>query len=157
MEIDPVSHPPPIAQGRVEVLLSRLQGVIRTRDDAWLARCPAHDDRSPSLSVRQTSDKVLFHCYTGCPPEDILAAVGLKWIDLYEDRWDAAHAAAVVPQRRRPNAQRVMVDGVDIEVERTILKIAAADVRAGKSLSIEDRGRVEVARLRVAAADQGGA
>ncbi|MCF7979731.1 MAG: hypothetical protein K9L82_17320 [Chromatiaceae bacterium] len=141
--------------GRADVLLARLQGVIKTRPDCWSARCPAHEDKSPSLSIRQTADKVLFHCFAGCPADDILAAVNLKWTDLYPDRWDAAHAAAVAPQRRRRTAQRVMVDGIDIEVERTILRIAAADLRAGKTLSIEDRGRVEVARLRVAAADDG--
>ncbi len=149
-------HSTPTATGgQADVLLERLDGVIQTRADAWSARCPAHDDRSPSLSVRRTADKVLFHCFAGCANDDILAAVGLKWTDLYPDRWDAAKAAAVAPQRRRRNAQRVMVDGIDIEVERTILRIAAADLRAGKPLSIEDRGRIEVARLRVAAADVG--
>jgi hypothetical protein len=38
-------------------------------------------------------------------------------------------------------------------VERMILRIAAADLRTGRSLTIEDRGRVEVARLRVEAAN----
>ncbi len=139
---------------RADVLLARLEGVIQTKPDAWSARCPAHEDRSPSLSIRQTADKVLFHCFAGCAADDILAAVGLRWTNLYPDRWRAAHAAAVAPNRRRRQAQRVLIDGIDIEVERTILRIAAADLRARKAMSIEDRGRVEVARLRVAAADE---
>jgi hypothetical protein len=46
-----------------------------------------------------------------------------------------------------------MYCGVDIEVERTILALFLADMRAGRDKSIEDRARAEVARLRVIAAD----
>ena len=44
-------------------LLERLEGVISTGADRWYARCPAHDDRSPSLSVTDTGDRVLIHCF----------------------------------------------------------------------------------------------
>jgi putative DNA primase/helicase len=34
---------------------------------AWMARCPAHDDREPSLSIRDSDDgKVLVRCHAGC-------------------------------------------------------------------------------------------
>lgn len=66
----------------VEQLLSRLSHVRRTRN-GWTARCPAHRDRSPSLSVSVTdTGKVLLHCFAGCPPEAVLAAIGLTWRDL---------------------------------------------------------------------------
>jgi CHC2 zinc finger len=36
----------------------------------WVARCPAHDDRTPSLSVRDsTNGKVLLGCHAGCEQE----------------------------------------------------------------------------------------
>lgn len=66
----------------VEQLLSRLSHVRRTRN-GWTARCPAHHDRRPSLSIAVTNTgKVLLHCFAGCPPEAVLAAVGLRWSDL---------------------------------------------------------------------------
>jgi hypothetical protein len=137
-------------------LLERLDGVIRTGAARWSARCPAHDDRSPSLSVRVDGDRLLFHCHAGCGPEDVLAAVGLRWSDLYADRWEAAFRIACAERAHRAPGEkprRRLVNGIDIAVERMILRVAAADLRAGRTLTIEDRGRVEVARLRVEAAN----
>ena len=139
-----------------ELLLGRLDGVIRTGAGRWSARCPAHDDRSPSLSVRIDDDRLLFHCHAGCAPEDVLAAVGLSWSDLYVDRWEAAYRIACAEgahRAHREKLRRELVNGIDMAVERMILRIAASDLRAGRSLTIEDRGRVEVARLRVEGAN----
>ena len=40
------------------------------------ARCPAHEDRSPSLSITPGRNAVLFHCFAGCAQADIIAALG---------------------------------------------------------------------------------
>lgn len=49
----------------------------------WTARCPAHEDRRPSLSVaRGRDDRVLMHCHAGCPTESVLAVIGLSVRDL---------------------------------------------------------------------------
>ena len=141
-----------------ELLLGRLYGVIRTGEGRWSARCPAHDDRSPSLSVRLDGDRLLFHCHAGCAPAAVLAAVGLGWCDLYADPREAAFRVACAEgahHAQREQQRKELVNGIDMAVERMILRIAAADLRAGRSLSIEDRGRVEVARLRVEAANAG--
>lgn len=43
---------------------------------SWMARCPAHNDRTPSLSIRQLpSGKILFHCFAGCSYSDIQQAI----------------------------------------------------------------------------------
>jgi putative DNA primase/helicase len=40
----------------------------------WSARCPAHDDRTPSLSLRDTPDgRVLAYCHAGCKQEEVIA------------------------------------------------------------------------------------
>lgn len=71
----------------VHPLLSRLDRVRKTGRDRWIARCPAHDDRGPSLSVRDLDDgRVLVHCFAGCGVESILAAVGMTIMDLFPDR-----------------------------------------------------------------------
>jgi len=67
-----------------EVLLSRLEQVKQTGKDRWLARCPAHPDKHPSLNIRETPDgKVLIKCFTGCGAADVVAAVGLELSDLF--------------------------------------------------------------------------
>jgi putative DNA primase/helicase len=42
----------------------------------WMACCPAHDDRTPSLSIRHADDgKVLVRCHAGCDQERVIAAL----------------------------------------------------------------------------------
>jgi putative DNA primase/helicase len=41
----------------------------------WLARCPAHDDRRPSLSIRMEGGKTLVHCHAGCAQRDVIDAL----------------------------------------------------------------------------------
>ncbi len=67
----------------LERLLSRLERV-RCHGDSYMARCPAHDDHTPSLSIRtsKTGD-VLLHCFAGCSPESVVAACGLSLRDLF--------------------------------------------------------------------------
>ncbi len=52
----------------------------------YMARCPAHGDRSPSLSVREGKDgRILLHCFAGCEKAAVLHAIGLTWRDLFND------------------------------------------------------------------------
>ena len=40
----------------------------------WMARCPAHDDRAPSLSIRNSNDgKVLLRCHAGCGQGQVIS------------------------------------------------------------------------------------
>lgn len=49
----------------------------------WKARCPAHDDQNPSLSVATGEDgRVLIHCHADCEPKAICAALQLTLPDL---------------------------------------------------------------------------
>jgi len=51
--------------------------------DQWVAQCPAHPDRNPSLSVRSTDGRVLVHCFAGCETQDVLDALDLEFGDLF--------------------------------------------------------------------------
>lgn len=69
-----------------ETVLPRLEGV-RPSGGSFMARCPAHEDRNPSLSVSAGKDHpVVFHCQAGCDRESILDALGLTWSDLCSPR-----------------------------------------------------------------------
>jgi len=132
-------------------LLSRLEGVRSAGADQWYAHCPAHDDRAPSLSIREAGDRVLIHCFSACAPEAVLEAVGFGWRDLYPEPWACA--------RQRPNeaaqrhARRTLAASEPLVLERTTLRIAVADIEAGKPLSIKDRAYIEVAYERLKAAE----
>lgn len=57
--------------------------------DRWMAQCPAHADRGPSLSIRRGDDaRVLMNCFAGCEKDDILAALGLTWADTFSGPGD---------------------------------------------------------------------
>jgi hypothetical protein len=58
----------------------------RRSHDGWEARCPAHEDHKPSLSVTEAPDgKVLVRCHRGCRFEDIASALGLRAQDFFPD------------------------------------------------------------------------
>jgi hypothetical protein len=63
-------------------LLPRLDGVRKVAG-GYQARCPAHEDHQPSLSVTPgTTQPVVLHCHANCEPEAILEAIGLKMEDI---------------------------------------------------------------------------
>ena len=59
--------------------------VTNRRSDGCSARCPAHDDRSPSLSVRYAAQRALVYCHAGCSQELVLQALNLTFPDLFDD------------------------------------------------------------------------
>lgn len=66
-------------------LLSRLEGVRSRGAGKWSARCPFHQDNSPSLSIGEGADRILLHCFALCETPDIVAALGLTMADLFSD------------------------------------------------------------------------
>ena len=63
-------------------VLDRLEQVTGG-NGKWTARCPAHQDKSPSLAVNEADDRVLVHCFAGCETTDVTAAIGLDLADLF--------------------------------------------------------------------------
>lgn len=62
-------------------------GSFKHSGGEFVACCPAHDDRTPSLNVREGEDgRVLVHCHAGCPTEAVLDALGLNAADLFLER-----------------------------------------------------------------------
>ncbi len=70
----------------VEQILDRLDSAKPTGENKWLACCPAHPDRKPSLSIGLgDDDRVLLSCHAGCSTEEIVAALALELSDLFAD------------------------------------------------------------------------
>ena len=68
----------------------------------WIACCPAHDDRNPSLSIDLDNDQVLLHCHAGCTNEDVLSALKIR------DLW---------PNSKNKN-QKILRPEINIEVQK---------------------------------------
>jgi putative DNA primase/helicase len=63
-----------------EVIARALGG--RKVGAGWMARCPAHDDREPSLSICADDSKVLLHCHAGCGQERVISVLRARglWV-----------------------------------------------------------------------------
>lgn len=70
-----VTRPPGTVEGMMtaDCMARALSG--KKVGKGWLACCPAHDDQHPSLSIRDSGDKVLVHCHAGCTQHDVIAAL----------------------------------------------------------------------------------
>lgn len=67
----------------------------------WVAKCPAHDDRSPSFSISEgEKGRVLVHCHTGCTQAEVIAALQRRGL------WDGVAA----PERERPACAPVPIE-----------------------------------------------
>jgi hypothetical protein len=72
---------------KLDNFVSRLSKAKRTGKDSWIACCPAHDDKSPSMTIREAEDgKLLIHCFAECSIENIIGALGLGFDDIMPDR-----------------------------------------------------------------------
>jgi predicted transcriptional regulator len=65
--------------------------------EGFVCRCPAHDDKTPSLSISESGGKILLHCHAGCSPEAICSALGLKLSDLFTGNGSPARIMATYP------------------------------------------------------------
>jgi hypothetical protein len=126
----------------VETLLGRLDGVRQTAPDRWVARCPAHDDRSPSLGVRETDDgRVLLRCWAGCDTAVVLATVGLEFRDLYPCDLHGRDFDSFRRHRRPPRFRAAEVVEL-VTREACVCALALSDVLAGEPISAEDTERI---------------
>ena len=127
----------------VERVLSLLEGVRESSTGQYKALCPAHDDKSPTLSVTEKDDRVLIHCFAGCETGDVLDALGLRMSDLFVNR----DTHGPIPVRDRWNARAMLRELSD---ESAVVLIAAADMLQQKPLPPEDHKRLRKAADRIA-------
>lgn len=67
-----------------QTFLDRIRGVRRS-GRGWMALCPGHPDRSPSLSIREDNGRILLHCFAGCSVDAVCAALGIATRDLFTE------------------------------------------------------------------------
>jgi hypothetical protein len=127
-------------------ILDRLERVRQTGPDRWLASCPAHPDRSPSLSVRELGDgRILMRCFALCDTEDVLSTIGLTFSDLYPEPLRESK-----PPVRGGIPARDILEALDHEV---LVAISILDeIVANRKANGEQVARLTQAAARIGAA-----
>lgn len=94
------------------MILEKLEQVTNSGTE-WKAICPAHEDRSPSLSIRQSGNQVLLHCHAGCKTLDIVHAMDLDFRDLFleddTDMWGEVYKDLIQGSKLSPSDYTVLV------------------------------------------------
>lgn len=102
---------------QIDVVLQRLQNV-RESGSGFMACCPAHDDRTPSLSVTLAEDRILLHCFAGCDNDAILSAIGCTFSDLFLTDRPTTYEPRTRPHRAQTQPVRVQAGPKPKEIRR---------------------------------------
>jgi hypothetical protein len=132
----------------VEKLLTRLEKV-KGRNGSWTACCPAHDDKGPSLAVRENEDgRILLHCFAGCETANVLGAIGMDMTDLFPPdskrrEYPIEGKPSMKPAFFASDLMRI------IHFEALVVQIVAFDIANGKPVTEETRERMLTAYQRI--------
>jgi len=129
-----------------EAILSRLQGVKSRGAGRWMTLCPAHRDKTASLSIVEGADgRLLLKCFAGCEVTAVLRAIALDVSDLFPE--GSAH-------RLRPSTTARLLGGADalrlLRQEALIAAVSASDLAQGKMLTRVAKDRLMLAAGRIA-------
>lgn len=130
----------------IDRILPMLEKVRQRQPGQWSARCPAHADKGPSLSVRESTDgAVLLYCFAGCGAAAVVAAMGLGMTDLFPPREKSGREPTRMP--------RLLTAGQALELletESRMVAVAAGNVLHGVVLNQADLDRLTQAAGRIA-------
>jgi hypothetical protein len=116
-------------------ILERLQGVRRTGEGRWRARCPAHGSRAQSLAIADRDGRVLLYAHCGCSTDAVLGALGLELRDLYDTPRE--HSAS---PKSSPWSPRDVLDLV--LAETAIVAVVATDAVERQTIAEADWRRL---------------
>jgi hypothetical protein len=126
---------------QLEAFLSRLDKV-KGRNGNYVACCPAHEDRNPSMTIKEQDGKILVHCFAGCPVDSIVGAVGMDLTDLFPPT-----TPSYTPQPRVRFFASDLLKVIALEAQ--IVAVAAYDIAKGKTLPPADLARLQLASQRI--------
>jgi hypothetical protein len=130
------------------ILLDLLARVKSTGPGRWLAICPAHEDRSPSLSIRELDDgRVLLHDFGGCDTEAVLDALGLEMQALFPERLAAVRSGTGHAPTQSRIPARDLLEAISLEA--SVVSVVAGDILARRQMSERDWERLRVAVRRI--------
>ncbi|MDM0010883.1 hypothetical protein QTH87_00395 [Variovorax sp. J22P168] len=130
----------------IERILPRLDKVRQRSNRQWSARCPAHQDRGPSLSIKELPDgRILMHCFGGCDVASVVDVIGLELSDLFPPSGTAFGPGT--RSRLLPAGQALQI----LEFEALLIATVAGNIAQGGVLTEDDHMRLLVATGRILA------
>lgn len=131
----------------INKLLDRLRKVQSRGNGQYMACCPAHQDKTPSLSIKDTGDgRILVNCLAGCDTETVLSSIGLDFNDISPQVPISHHLKPVRPRVYATDALKAL------EFEARIVQLAAYEMSKGKKLDETDNDRLKLAIERIGTA-----
>lgn len=128
----------------VDHVLSRLNKVRKSGQHAWMACCPAHNDKTASLTIKDNGDgRILLNCFAGCDTYSVLRSIGLDWQDVLPE-------SAIGHRLEKTSFGIYSTDALRlIKFETQIVLYIAYQMRKNKSLDQESIERLETAMQRI--------
>lgn len=135
---------------RARTIVERLNGTWR--QGKGMCCCPAHDDRTPSLSVTLGRKAILFHCFAGCSNENVIAALdrqGVRSRELFDGsgpgKADRQNQSDFSPNARRlwQSASAISDSPVERYLAQRGLQRASDQFRYLERTPLGPRGAVE--------------
>jgi len=136
-----------MSMGAAEPLLQRLENVRQTGHESWMARCPAHADKTASLSIKAGNKCLLVYCFGGCEPGDVLGAVGMTVAETFYD-----YGKDVIKPQNPKRYGQAMDALSGIALELILVSQCAEQMAAGFALDTDQIKRLRVAYSRIKAA-----
>lgn len=132
----------------IENLLSRLEKVKRRSNNQWMACCPVHQEKTPSLSIKDDNGTIIMKCF-GCDASglDVIYALGMEPSDLFPPSDN-------VDYKSRPKRSKFPADQVleALITEATVIYMIASDMSKTDNIDQETKDRLLQAAGRVNAA-----
>ena len=119
-------------------VLDRLEHVTGG-NGKWMALCPAHKDRSPSLAINETDDRLLLHCFAGCETKYVAAAVGLDMSDLFHQKLTSIKLI----EGKRKRYEEVL------QSERILVAVIDSAEKNERSLTAKEKNRRHLGQQRI--------
>jgi hypothetical protein len=122
----------------VAEILPNLEAVHARDHGRWSARCPAHADRSPSLTIAEGDKGVLVKCWAGCSLEEITGALGITISDLFFDALSSDPSQRREAMQRRAQTKAARQAAQEAEGRRLdTLRQAEQLIQSARGISIE--------------------
>lgn len=120
----------------IDELLDRLDKVRQTGEHKYLACCPVHGDKNPSMSIAEKDGRVLCHCFAcGANGLEVVQALGLSPSVLFEKPIEQGY----IPKRVYE----------ELDMDRLVIAGYEEMRKQGKPLSYKDFKRVRLAQNRI--------
>lgn len=140
-----ITSQPNYTTNNLDRFLNQLHKVKQTGHDQYIAICPSHADKHPSLAIRQTDDgKILIKCFAGCSAHEVVSAVCLSLSDLFPK--ESTYSSPIKNPFPAASVLRC------IQTEALIVVTAACNIANGVTLSNEDLQRLVLAASRIGGA-----